>query len=169
MNLRNVLRTYALLRQLSDDETALLNTLRSMNDAERESLVVALSPEKSTTKRGAKKVSSKSSRASGMAAAINRSLSQQRQATKNDDRDNNDADNDPNEHCQKEFPGGFVCNEPADANVHHLRGVTGYHEFDAGKLSAQSAGERSSTNGGETNSIVNSETEPENASSATGG
>lgn len=43
-----------------------------------------------------------------------------------------DSDTDPNTHCQKTFPGGFVCDEPSDANVHHLRGGTGYHEFEAG-------------------------------------
>lgn len=36
---------------------------------------------------------------------------------------------DPNTHCQKQFPGGIVCDEPVDANVHQLRGATGYHEF----------------------------------------
>lgn len=36
---------------------------------------------------------------------------------------------DLNAHCQKEFPGGIVCDEPVDANVHQLRGATGYHEF----------------------------------------
>lgn len=39
--------------------------------------------------------------------------------------------NDSNAHCQKEFAGGFVCDEPADANVHHLRDGTGYHEFES--------------------------------------
>lgn len=43
-----------------------------------------------------------------------------------------DSDSDPNAHCQKAFPGGFVCDEAADANVHRLRGVTGYHEFEVG-------------------------------------
>ena len=61
----------------------------------------------------------------------------------------NDNFNDPNAHCQKEFAGGFICNEAADANVHHLRGATGYHEFVVGKLSATSAEERSSANGAE--------------------
>lgn len=50
MNLKNVLKTYGLLRQLSDDETALLNTLRAMNDSERELLVESLSPEKPAKK-----------------------------------------------------------------------------------------------------------------------
>ena len=32
MNIRNVLRTYSLLRQLTDDESALLETLRNATD-----------------------------------------------------------------------------------------------------------------------------------------
>jgi hypothetical protein len=48
MNLRTVLRTYALLRQLTDDESALLETLRGMSEGERELLVESLSPEKPT-------------------------------------------------------------------------------------------------------------------------
>jgi hypothetical protein len=39
------------------------------------------------------------------------------------------SDDDPNEHCRREFDGGFTCNEAADANVHHLRDATGYHPF----------------------------------------
>lgn len=45
-----------------------------------------------------------------------------------------DSDSDPNAHCQKAFPGGFICDEPADANVHHLRGGTGYHEFEVSEV-----------------------------------
>jgi hypothetical protein len=53
LNLKAVLRTYALLRQLTDDETALLNTLRGMSDGERELLVESLEPVKATRKRSA--------------------------------------------------------------------------------------------------------------------
>jgi hypothetical protein len=60
MNLRNVLRTYGLLRQLTDDETALLNTLRAMNDNERELLVQSLQPEKKAVKKTSKKPSTTS-------------------------------------------------------------------------------------------------------------
>lgn len=77
MNLKNVLRTYSLLRQLGDDETALLNTLRALNDAERELLVESLSPSSKGTKKAGKKAgkgASKSARAT--------SLQQQIQATK---------------------------------------------------------------------------------------
>jgi hypothetical protein len=44
-----------LLRSLTDDESALLETLRAMNDSERELLVESLSPNKPTTKKPAKK------------------------------------------------------------------------------------------------------------------
>src|SRR6476469_1447218 len=80
MNLRNVLRTYALLRSLTDDESALLETLRQLSESERELLVESLSPSKSTTKKAAKKSSSKSPRASGMARAIGDNLRQRRQS-----------------------------------------------------------------------------------------
>jgi hypothetical protein len=84
MNLRNVLRTYALLRQLSDDESALLATLRGMNESERESLVLAMQPEKASTKKRKPRGDSKSSRASNMAATLNRSLAQQHEAATKD-------------------------------------------------------------------------------------
>lgn len=51
MNLRNVLRAYSHLRQLTDDESALLETLRAMNDSERELLVESLQ-DKPVTKKG---------------------------------------------------------------------------------------------------------------------
>lgn len=77
MNIRNVLKTYSLLRSLTDDESALLTTLRSMNDTERELLVESLAPSKGTKKASKKAVkgASKSARAS--------SLQQQIQATTN--------------------------------------------------------------------------------------
>lgn len=50
MNIRTVLRTYSLLRQLTDDETALLETLRSLTDSDREQLVESLAPAKTTKK-----------------------------------------------------------------------------------------------------------------------
>jgi len=70
MNLRNVLRTYALLRSLTDDESALLETLRQLSESERELLVESLSPGKVTGKKAAKKSSSKSPRAASLAATI---------------------------------------------------------------------------------------------------
>lgn len=51
MNFKQVLKAYSLLRQLSDDESALLATLRGMNDSERELLVESLQPEKVAAKK----------------------------------------------------------------------------------------------------------------------
>lgn len=78
MNIRNILKAYSLLRSLTDDESALLATLRSLNDTERELLVESLSPSVKSTKKAGKKAgkgASKSARAS--------SLQQQIQATTN--------------------------------------------------------------------------------------
>lgn len=120
MNIRQVLKAFTALRQLTDDESALLETLRGLNDAERESLVLALQPEKTATKRASKKSNksaSKSRRASGMAAAINRSLSQQRRvaicAAMVDDNGG-------------EMPCGEVEGNPIHDST---MGYAGYHEF----------------------------------------
>jgi hypothetical protein len=80
MNLRNVLRAFTLLRQLTDDESALLATLRGMSEPEREALVVAMQPERTTAgkKKATKKTGSKSPRASAMAATLGKNLAQQR-------------------------------------------------------------------------------------------
>lgn len=80
MNLRNVLRTYALLRSLTDDESALLETLRGLSESDREQLVESLSPSGTGKKKAGKKSSSKSPRASGMAAVIKRNLESQQRA-----------------------------------------------------------------------------------------
>ena len=114
-------------------------------------MVETLSPSGAGKKKVAKKSSSKSPRASGMAAAIGNSLQQKRSARGSSDPD--DPDHDPNAYCQKEFDGGLICDEPADANVHHLRGATGYHEFEAGKSDAQAVAGKSSTNGAASGSI----------------
>lgn len=55
MNIKLVLSTYSKLRQLTDDETALLETLRRMTDTERELLVETLSPQKQAGKKTARK------------------------------------------------------------------------------------------------------------------
>jgi hypothetical protein len=51
MNLHNVLKVYRLLRQFSDDESALLATLRGLNDSERELLADELQPERVAAKK----------------------------------------------------------------------------------------------------------------------
>jgi hypothetical protein len=50
MQIRNVLKVYSLLRNFTDDETALLETLRSLTDSDREQLVESLAPVKVTKK-----------------------------------------------------------------------------------------------------------------------
>lgn len=165
MNIRQVLKAFTALRQLTDDESALLETLRGATDAERELLVETLAPQKVMTKRAGKKSASKgaskSARAQSLSGAIHR--------TPKPKVDSDADDVDPNAHCQKEFAGGFICDEPADANVHHLRGATGYHEFDAGKSSAPRAGAKSSTNGGAVATTANSGDETVSAGAVAGG
>lgn len=138
MNLRNVLRAYGLLRQLSDDESALLNILRALNDNDREQLVASMSdkPVKKAGKKsagggGRGRSGSKSQRASGMAKTLNDNLSQRRQEALED------ITGESGEPCVK-------CNLRADANIHHLQTQDDYHEFVApptttGKSDAQSA------------------------------
>lgn len=153
MNLRNVLSAYSKLRQLTDDESALLETLRGLNDAERESLVVALQPEKVTGKRASKKSSSKSAsksaRASGIGATIKEKL-QQREPTVGGFADDADM-----VLCRYQYPkdspvnSGMPCNQERVNGVHDKgMGYAGYHEFDAGKSAAQPARGKLSTNGG---------------------
>lgn len=132
---------------------SLVEQLHALPEEERNfilDLMVPLpEPEPEAKKSKRKRVTAKQSHAAAEKARKSprgQSLSNAIQRTPKVRVDDSD-DDDPNEHCQKEFTGGFICNEPADANVHHLRGATGYHEFDAGKSSAPPAHERSSTNG----------------------
>lgn len=48
MNIKSVLRVYGQLRTLTNDETALLETLRKFTDSEREAFVEALQPPMTT-------------------------------------------------------------------------------------------------------------------------
>lgn len=121
MNYRLVLKTYTALRQLTDEETALLETLRNMTDAERELTVETLSPQVKSTKKAGKKAAGKSRRASGMAEAIRNSVERGRVAS-------ND-----NALCDYVFTGGGSCKRSADHNIHHLQTDSLYHEFTAAK------------------------------------
>lgn len=131
MNLRNVLRAYSLLRQLSDDESALLETLRAMNDSERDLLVESLSPQpqkKSSKKTAGSKSGGKSKHAESLQQQISGRAQSVTQppAAATADADNSDV------RCVKLIGGekGLEpCEERADHNVHHLRTHPGYHEF----------------------------------------
>lgn len=123
MNLRNVLKTYSLLRTLSDDETALLNTLRGMNESERELLVESLAGKtvKKTTKKSSKSSASKSPRAS--------SLQQQIQGRSKAASTNGGP-------CTFLYPddapayAGQVCTGDGNNPIHDpVMGYSGYHEF----------------------------------------
>jgi hypothetical protein len=70
VNLKVVLRTYGLLRQLTDDETALLETLRGLTDSDREQLVESLTPAKAAVRKRVRKTQVKSPRAESLASAI---------------------------------------------------------------------------------------------------
>lgn len=128
MNIRNVLKTYANLRQLTDDETALLNTLRSLNDSERELVVQSLQPEKAGKK--SSKKPSKSKRASGLGDAIKSNLERRDAASATD-----------GIRCAYRYPKGGInsgqmCDENADNDVHDpLAGYAGYHAFTIASLS----------------------------------
>lgn len=133
MNLRNVLKVYGLQRQFSDDESALLKTLQSLNDTERDLLVDSLSPaQKKSSKKSAGKGGGggKSVRASGMAAQLNKTLQQQRQVT---------TDDDDGEGCYV-ITEGVRCGASADANVHHMPTDANYHEFQPPQSAAASGG-----------------------------
>lgn len=127
-NLKLILRTYSALRQMSPDDIALLETLRALNDGDRELMVETLQGKATGKKAGRKsstskssQSSSKSSRASGMAAQLNKNLKQQREMTKDDSYDGTP--------CQHEFEHGGKCQRYPDHNVHHLQSDSLYHPF----------------------------------------
>ena len=166
MNLRNVLRTYSLLRQLSDDESALLATLRAMSDSERELLVESLQPDKGAGKKkaAAKKSAGKSPRASNMAATLGKNLAQQRKpmCATCGSTDPNDGDHGTGE-GQHEFStdvggrlqklmsnedrctfeiDGKVCKGLAGDAIHDATmGYGGYHEFVGGEAAQTASGD----------------------------
>lgn len=140
MNLRNVLRTYSLLRQLTDDESALLETLRTMNDSERELLVEVLSPQKSSSKKSSSKSAgkgAKSKRASGMQAQLNTRLAGQERRRQ------------PMALCSYVSDDGddpTQCGESESSGIHDVAmGYRNYHPF---QPPASTAERSSSANGG---------------------
>ena len=127
MNLRNVLRTYALLRQLNDDESALLDTLRTLSESERDQLVETLSPVKTATKKRKPRTGAKSARAASLAEQI-KSTGKAKAA---DD-----------EQCVHQFSSGELCAESTDSGIHDpAMGYQNYHEFQPPKSSAASGGD----------------------------
>jgi hypothetical protein len=140
-----------MLRVLTDDETALLETLRGLSDSEHEAMVQALAPQTERCTHtyanglacnGAKRnivhhnanhidyheftaKVRKSARASGMAAQLNKSLKAQRQVT------GGFADDTDAQRCTTTRDDGKPCGLLPDHNVHHLESAVGYHPFDS--------------------------------------
>lgn len=149
-NLKLVLRTYSALRQMSPDDIALLETLRALNDGDRELMVETLAGKATAKKAGKKSTSkspqssSKSPRASGMAAQLNKSLKEQREpmTTKDDDYDPEA------ERCTFVRGDGKLCYLLSDHNIHHMKTHPEYHEFESGKSAAPPAPVLSPANGG---------------------
>lgn len=153
MNLRNVLRAYGLLRQLSDDESALLNILRALNDNDREQLVASMSdkPQKKSSKKavgGGGKSSSKSTRGESLRQQISKPL---KAFDDNDDTGKQVTEAQEivgrevvEERCQFVRADGKPCLLLPDHNIHHMTTAREYHYFvaptaDTGKFDAQSA------------------------------
>lgn len=63
----------------------------------------------------------KSTRASGMAAQLNKQLDRRRKATPNDNGDDG--------RCTFRFEDGSICDQKADVNIHHLSTWAHYHPF----------------------------------------
>lgn len=125
MNWKLVLRIYGNLRQLTDDESALLSTLRAMNDTERELLVESLQPQKPAGKRAAKKSAGKSRKAASLGEAVKGNL-QRREPTVG-----GFADDVDHLRCTSRYDNAKgICNEAEDNPIHDpALGYGGYHEF----------------------------------------
>lgn len=120
MNIRTVLRTYGLLRQLTDDETALLETLRGLTDGDREQLVESLAPAKVAVKKRVRKPQpARSLRAESLASAISGTTKPVVPPLTNEAL------------C-------VACNHPADYED-HAQPSPHYHEFEAAGVKASVA------------------------------
>ena len=199
-NLKLILRTYSALRQMSPDDIALLETLRGLNDGDRELMVETLQG-KATGKKAGKKSSkkqvvpladqrcvykladsskcgkafgdsvhtgypnsghpfteqssSKSSRASGMAAQLKERRSQQRRISTED--------------VDAAFCAAPNCGEGLTNPIHDPNGGYGsYHPFQL-STTASPAPASSPANGGVGSTIANLEASAASAGAATGG
>lgn len=132
MNLKNVLKTYSLLRSLSDDESALLKTLRSLSDSEREQLVQTMAPVKAATKKPRKKREAKSAHQQSLSSAIQRVPKGRVK----------DSDNQQPCTAYIDDNGGLdLCGKFADDNIHHLNTHPDYHEFVASEQTQAASGD----------------------------
>ena len=151
MNLRNVLRAFTLLRQLTDDESALLVTLRGMSEGERELLVESLNPEKPTkpataktfercarcgnTKRHSFHKDSSSDHYHEFQVPVAVAKKSQRASSlarqiKSAGLPKGDG---------KKEPACSTCDFDSDHNIHHLATTEGYHNFQPASQAATTA------------------------------
>lgn len=174
MNLKNVLKTYSLLRQLSDDETALLNTLREMNDAERELLVESLQPEKSAKPERNQQARCTHIYSSGLVCNGVARNTVHHNTNHLDFHQFTTEKQKKSKHAQSlegavrrtpklkvdDDDDGFcaACHVQIGHNVHHLESLPDYHPFQS-KSDAQSAAAQSSANGAEQSATQNSGTQ----------
>lgn len=180
MNLRNVLRTYALLRQLSNDESALLETLRGLSEGERELMVQELSPGAAVKKKVVKKPATTRQYDSCLRCGT----------TKRDSSHKDQASPDYHEFQSSkpksqraaslaeqikstgkphlgEGPVCTICSHTEDYED-HAQPSPHYHPF-APPCSARSAAGRSSANSAENSSTASTEDETANVGVAAGG
>lgn len=167
MNIRAVLRTYSALRQMSPDDIALLETLRALNDNDRE-LLVEMMTDKPTGKKASKKPSTKSSlskspRATGIEQQLSKRREQGRAGTTSADDDDFPDLLGGHEPCAFQYEAGVVCEAASDANVHHLQTDSLYHPF---QPAAPPAPTQSPANGGAGSGTANSGIEKDDASNA---
>jgi hypothetical protein len=183
MNLKAVLRTYSLLRQLTDDETALLQTLRGMSDTERELRVESLQPEKTAAAKkrrnptqpdkcgtcgrpkdvhGAGGINSHeflpltSKGKSSRASNMAATISRNLQAQR--------PSLNQCAHVGESGNGPVVCGEPERSPVHDpAMGYAGYHPFVSSSTARPAAGKSSTSDG-----VASSEIDSDDASVAVG-
>jgi hypothetical protein len=147
MNIRAVLRTYAMLRVLTDDETALLETLRGLSDSEHEAMVQALAPQKATVKR---KRPSKSAKALSLASAIKGKSGDvtvgltgvEAKASAGSVGIQVEEDgilSTTGDRCTTTRDDGKPCGLLPDHNVHHLESAVGYHGFESAVKATEQA------------------------------
>lgn len=132
MSLRQVLTIFKTERELNDDETALLNTMRKWTDAERALFIESLSdkPQKKSSKKAAGGGGGgRSKRGAALGEKIRDNL-QQRQPTVGGFADDADMV------CAYQYPNdsavnaGLRCGEGSINGVHDkAMGYAGYHEF----------------------------------------
>jgi hypothetical protein len=198
MNIKLVLATYSKLRQLTDDETALLETLRGLSDSEHEAVVQALAPQRAGSQASKQVERCTHTYASGQpcngakrnivhhnANHIDYHEFTAKKAGKSARASGMAAQLNKSLKAQRQVTGGFAddtdaqrctttrddgkpCGLLPDHNVHHLESAVGYHPFDSSS-SVQSVAGTSSPSVSDQLSAASSATEQVDAGSVAQG